>query len=278
MSTVEEITTGPYSLGRTAQEYERLRAQARFWEAATGRVLDAVAPAPGARCLDAGCGPGETMRLLAQRVGPSGRVIGLDVDGQLASATRAALHADGHRQCDVVVADLTQDAPVPQGPYDVVLARLLLFHLPSRVEVLARLWDAVAPGGHLVVQDYDLTTADVLAPAPGVRDAVRVMTLAFQAAGCDVRTGPGLPVLFAEAGVGTPDGTDVAGRLVPLRAGQEMIAVVVRSLLPAAIEHGVTTPDDAGAMFAALADDAERFGDRPMLWPLLVSAWKRKQP
>ncbi len=41
-------------------------------------------------------------------------------------------------------------------------ARLLLFHLPQRVEVLARLWDAVAQRGHLVVQDYDIRGISVL--------------------------------------------------------------------------------------------------------------------
>ncbi len=54
-----------YALARAPQEYERLRAQSRVWEAATTRVLDEVGLAPGQSCLDAGCGPGETMRLLA---------------------------------------------------------------------------------------------------------------------------------------------------------------------------------------------------------------------
>ncbi|HEY7009920.1 MAG TPA: class I SAM-dependent methyltransferase, partial [Jatrophihabitantaceae bacterium] len=145
-----------YALGRTPREYDRLRAQARVWEFATARVFDRVGVAPGASCLDAGCGPGETMRLLAQRVGPYGAVTGMDVDASLGAVAERTLHADGLRQCRFRAADLTADTPVPGGPYDVVYARLLMFHLPQRVRVLARLWDAVAPGGHLVVQDYDL--------------------------------------------------------------------------------------------------------------------------
>jgi hypothetical protein len=43
-----------YVFDRTAAEYERLRAQARVREAATGRLFDQVGLAPGARCLDAG--------------------------------------------------------------------------------------------------------------------------------------------------------------------------------------------------------------------------------
>ena len=69
-----------YVLNRDATEYERLRAQARAWEPATSRLFDQVALGPGARCLDAGCGPGLTMRLMAERVGPSGHVTGVDVD------------------------------------------------------------------------------------------------------------------------------------------------------------------------------------------------------
>ena len=72
MSTTEaERQHDPYALGRTSREHERLRAQARVWEAATGRLLDQAGLAPGTSCLDAGCGPGETMRVLAQRTGPA---------------------------------------------------------------------------------------------------------------------------------------------------------------------------------------------------------------
>ena len=73
MSTTKaELRPDRYALGRTSREHERLRAQARVWEAATGRLLDQADLAPGTSCLDAGCGPGETMRVLAQRTGPAG--------------------------------------------------------------------------------------------------------------------------------------------------------------------------------------------------------------
>jgi hypothetical protein len=40
----------------------------------------------------------------------------------------------------------------------------------------------------------------------------------------------------------------------------------------------VTTEPEAAATRAALDRDADRFGDRRFLWPLLVGAWKRKPP
>jgi SAM-dependent methyltransferase len=274
MSTIE--VREKYSLGRTPEEYERLRAQARVWEAATGRLLDRVGLASGARCLDAGCGPGETMRLLAQRVGPFGEVLGIDVDADLGQAALAMLHRVGHRRCRFRMHDVTADAPIPGAPFDLVYARLLLFHLPQRVEVLARLWDAVAPGGRLLIQDYDLRSCGVVEALASADEGIRVVTGAFEAAGCDVRAGARLPQLFARAGIGAPDGTDVAGRLEPLVSGREILERTFRSVLPAALAHGVTTEAHAAALLAQLDDDAILHADEPMLWPLLVSAWKRR--
>src|SRR5918912_3741310 len=100
MSTTVTVASDQYALARTPEEYERLRAQARVWAPVTARLLDRVGLAPGARCLDAGCGPGETMRLMAERVGPAGRVLGGDADAPLGAQALAMLHDAGHRQCE----------------------------------------------------------------------------------------------------------------------------------------------------------------------------------
>jgi SAM-dependent methyltransferase len=270
------MSTAEYALARSPEEYERLIAQARVWEPATGRLFDQVGLAPGARCLDAGCGPGETMRLMAQRVGPTGRVTGVDVDAPLGAQALALLHLDGHRQCHFVAADLTADDPIPGAPFDFVFARLLLYHLPARVEVLRRLWDAVAPGGHLVIQDYDVRTVGALPELESIEELGRVLTDAFTAAGCDIHVGARLPQLFAQAGIGTPDDTDVAGRLEPLSHAQRFLIGVHNGVLPAALAHGVTTTEESAALRRAIVQDAEQFPDRPVLWPLLIGAWKRK--
>jgi SAM-dependent methyltransferase len=265
-----------YALERTPEEYARLRAQSRVWEPATGRLFDQVALAPGATCLDAGCGPGETMRLMAQRVGTSGHVTGVDVDASLGAQAVAMLREAGHRQCAFESIDLTTSEPVPGGPFDLVFARLLLYHLPQRVMVLKRLWDAVAPGGHLIVQDYDIRSAGVLPSLASLDECLRVVVGAFAAAGCDVHVGARLPQLFTQARIGAPDGTDVAGRIEPLADAQAMFAAVLRSVLPVAISHGITTEQRGSAALSAIAHDAQRFPDQPALWPLLIGAWKRK--
>src|ERR1700733_15514621 len=99
LSTTEtEQPQATYALGHTPEEYERLRMQARAWEVATGRLLDQVVLGPGASCLDAGCGPGETMRAMAERVGPAGRVLGIDADPALGAMAVGVLPDAGARQ------------------------------------------------------------------------------------------------------------------------------------------------------------------------------------
>jgi SAM-dependent methyltransferase len=278
MSTVgTERPQAAYALGHTPEEYERLRMQARVWETATGRLLDQLGLGLGASCLDAGCGPGETMRTMAQRVGPTGRVLGIDADASLGTMALAMLQGAGHRNCSFRAQDLAAGEPIPGAPFSLVYTRLLLFHLPQRVDVLRRLWDAVAPGGHLLVQDYDLRGISTLPPSDWTGELLRVWDGAFGAAGADMSTGARLPQLFAQAGLGSPDGTDVAGRIEPLGTGRTILEGSFRSVLPTALAHGVITEAAAAEALAAIDRDATRFPDRALLWPLLIGAWKRKE-
>ena len=224
-----------HALERTSEEVDRLRRHSRIWERATGRLLDEVALECGARCLDARCGPGEVMRLLAQRVGPTGHVTGVDSDGALGAAAIASLHASGHRHCAFVHADVAVADPFAGERFDFVYARLLLLHVTDPVVVLQRLWSWTAPGGHLVVQEYELGGA-------------------LSRSGLDVHLGRRLPALLEAAGIGPPDGSDVAGRLEPSEAAKPALEALARTLGAAYVEPS---------------------GDH-VLWPVLVGVHKRK--
>src|SRR3954469_6128105 len=80
---------GSYPLERRAGEIERLLIQSQAMEPATRAMLDAIGVKPGWACLDIGCGPGGITPLLSERVGASGRVIGLDRDPEFLAHARA---------------------------------------------------------------------------------------------------------------------------------------------------------------------------------------------
>ena len=101
---------------------------------------------------------------MAQRVGPAGRVTGIDVDAPLGAQALTMLHDAGHRQCWFAPHDITADEPLPGGSFDLVYARLLLFHLPERVAALRRLWDARPAGGHLGSSRTTTCAVSLLSP------------------------------------------------------------------------------------------------------------------
>ena len=202
--------------------------------------------------------------------------MGVDVDGPLGAQALRSLHAGGHHQSAFERADVSEVDRILGGPFDLVFARLLLFHVHDRVGVLRRLWDWVAPGGHLVVQDYDVEPCGVQPDLDTVDEFRRVVAGAFEGAGCDIRAGHHLPLLFGEAGIGVPDGTDVAGRLESFAAASAMLGAVYRSILPGALALGLTTEERSEQWFSDLARDTVEAGDHVALWPLMIGAWKRR--
>jgi SAM-dependent methyltransferase len=107
--------------------------------------------ASGARCLEIGAGSGSIARWLAAQVGPTGQVVATDLDARW-------VRHDGSPQLDVRQLDLVDD-PIPDGPWDVVHERLVLQHVPERLDVLDRLVASLAPGGWILIEDFD--TAEV---------------------------------------------------------------------------------------------------------------------
>ena len=59
---------------------ERLRILARVMERGTRSLLDKASVSPGQACLDVACGGGDVSQIFADQVGPTGRVVGVDLD------------------------------------------------------------------------------------------------------------------------------------------------------------------------------------------------------
>ena len=274
-ATPEDLPDDGYVLGRTSEEYQRLRRQARLWEQVTARALDRVGIGAGMRCLDVGCGPGEVMRLMAERAGASGRVTGLDNDGRVGHQAVRVLRAAVAGQFEFIQADAETTGEPPGEPFDLVYARLLLFHLGDPVTMLRKMYAWTRPGGVLLVQDWDCRTMDIVPRLATWAEFERVMYGVFDKAGRDPRIGAKLPLHFAAAGLGEPDGTDVAGQLRPLAEIGGLFQAVYQSMQPAGLRFGLTT-EAAGQAFVAEITEAIRQRRGVGMSPLLVSAWKHK--
>jgi 2-polyprenyl-3-methyl-5-hydroxy-6-metoxy-1,4-benzoquinol methylase len=98
-----------YTIAGGAADARRLARQAHVMAGATSAFLAQIGVASGWACLDVGCGQGQVTIELAGIVGPSGRVVGIDVDpGALDGAREAAARAGV--AVEFVSADAARDA------------------------------------------------------------------------------------------------------------------------------------------------------------------------
>jgi SAM-dependent methyltransferase len=125
---------------------------------------------PGANCWEVGAGGGSVARSMARAVGAEGRVIATDIE-----PTRVATEDN----MSILRHDVRSD-PSPGGPFDVIHARLVLLHLPERRRVLRQLGQALAPGGWLVVEEWDCATALRVLAAPS-DDAAKLFQQVIEA-------------------------------------------------------------------------------------------------
>ncbi|MDH6132026.1 SAM-dependent methyltransferase [Kitasatospora sp. MAA4] len=138
---------------RAADAEVQLAVLEAFLDPITTRQLDDLGLPPGARCWEVGAGGGSIARLLAERVGPQGRVIATDIDPARFHGEAANLELRRH--------DVRHEEPPGEG-FDLIHARLVLLHLPERHEVLATLAGALRPGGVLLVEEFDRSPLHVL--------------------------------------------------------------------------------------------------------------------
>jgi arsenite methyltransferase len=117
--------------------------------AGVGHFLDLAAIEPGETVLDLGSGSGTDSFIAASLVGPSGRVVGVDMtEAQLLKARRLAGGAPVE-----FVEGLIEDPPVEAGSVDVVISNGVINLAPDKMAVFRAAARALRPGGRLAIAD-----------------------------------------------------------------------------------------------------------------------------
>jgi ubiquinone/menaquinone biosynthesis C-methylase UbiE len=264
------------TLGHSIEEHDRLRHQGDLLEPATRRLFQAIGVRSGWRCLDVGCGPGATMRLMGDIVGPSGEVAGLDRDAKAGYDAVERLRAAGSSRYRFIEADMEGADVIGEPLFDLTFARLSLLHIRDPVGVLRKMYRWTKPGGYVAVQDYYCRTMNLYPKLDAGSELIRVILETSERAGQDMEFAYKLPVYFAEAGIGAPDGTDTHLRMTASEPFITMYITLCRSLLPRAIELGVTTDARMEGVFRELEETIAEARPSSALWPATIGVWKRK--
>ena len=184
-----------YLLADQPSELERLQLQSRVWEPAGRQLLSKVNGGSGSRALDVGCGALGWLRILSDWVGPSGQVVGGDVDQNLLNAARSFLETEGISNVELVVDDLFETKLKPKS-FDLVHARYVIAPLGRGREQVAAHRRLVKPGGSLVLEEWDLGSWHFNPPAPAAERLIGLLSEIF--AGLGGEAGRGLPDLLRE--------------------------------------------------------------------------------
>lgn len=268
-----------YVLDRTDRELDRLDLQGIIYRDATRRALTDCGIAPGMRVLDIGCGSGDVTRLTASLVGPSGSVLGVDMNPESVASARGRAAQSGVGN---VAFETGEGASFAEpNSFDALVARFFLMHQPSPGETLAAAAKAVRPGG--VVMMLESHMAGLLDtqhsyPHSDMYDTmVRWKCRVVSAAGADIEAGLSLYRTFRAAKLPEP-----ALRMeAPVEGGADSLiyrymAESIRSMLPMAESHGIAGYDagEVARLEERLRDDVVANEGVLVCWPV-VSAYCR---
>jgi ubiquinone/menaquinone biosynthesis C-methylase UbiE len=162
----------------------RFATVSEMYDAGTVRHLADLGVGTGWRCLEVGAGGGSVASWLCDRVGPEGRVTATDIDTRfLDKLDKANLEVARHD----IVAD-----PLPDSAFDLVHTRLVLMHIPEREAVLRRLLAALKPGGWIVAEEFDSSSArsdTIVGPVESSFKTFTVMYEVMASRGVELRFG-----------------------------------------------------------------------------------------
>lgn len=108
---------------------------------------------PGESLLDVGCGTGGVTLPAKMRVGENGSAAGIDPSPEMIAIARRKAHRAGI-DIDLRVG-VVESLPFPEETFDVVIASLMMHHLPRQLQVkgLAEIRRVLKPGGRILIAD-----------------------------------------------------------------------------------------------------------------------------
>ena len=250
---------------------ERLRMLSRVMHPTSSSLFDRLGLREAQSCLDVGCGGGDATLELARRVGPRGRVVGVDIDATKLELARAEAAERGVRNVRFERMDI-RESPVGEQ-FDVVYARFLLTHLsnpqpPSTPS--ATIFTLAARSRSRT--SISAVVSPIRSPAPSV-DITTCYCATVVKRGGNPNIGPRLPGLLAQSGL-QDIGVCVVQPVAMQGEAKLINAITMENIADAVLADRLATREEIDGivreMYEFAADPGTLAGT-----PRVVQAWGR---
>ncbi len=269
-----------YIMGRSEAETQRLEHRAAFFDPSTRHLFEDAGITRGMKVLDVGSGAGDVSLLVAELVGPTGCVVGVDANPDVVASARARAESAGFEHVSFVAGDI-RDLEL-DGDFDAVVGRLVLMYSTDPAVTVRAAMRHVRENGLAVFQEMNMGASLWSEPlSPLHQQLARCLQEAFARGGVEMAMGTRLHEVFVAAGLEAPElRTDAligAGREWVQRFAAAFGAGILQSVLPAILEYGVASEEelDLDTFDERYCNEIVRLGS-VVQWVPFVGAWARR--
>ena len=189
-----------YVLGTDRAELDRLGLQHQLWLEQAAAAWERAGFRRGQKLLDAGCGPGFATLDLAQRVGPRGKLVAVDISQRFLAHLEELARARGVTNIRAVQSSVER-MDIGESNFDGAYARWVLCFVRRPAAVIEQVARRLKRGGVFVIQDYfRYESITVAPPAEAFSRVFRAVCKSWRVRGGDPDIGCKLPGLLRRAG------------------------------------------------------------------------------
>jgi len=267
---VTDTFSGNYPIETRSGEIERLRVQSEAMAPDSRRMLEQIGVGEGWTCLDLGCGPGGITELLSERVGTSGRVVGLDMNAKFLEHARAT----APNNVEFVLGD-AYGSELPGESFDLVHMRFVASTAGAPERLLQEAKRLAKQGGTIALEEPDGTSLNCYPPHPAWDKLKKAFLGAFSCVGADLELARRLYYVVRQAGL-----SDVQFRpfIVGVRSMDPMVDYlpsIVESLRATILKQGLLREAEFSTALAECRNHLQQ-ADTAFTMYTVAQVWGRK--
>lgn len=263
-----------YTLGRTSHETTRLIEQSRIYGESTHRLCRRAGIIDGMRVLEIGSGAGDVALTIAELVGATGQVVGVDINAGILDTARQRATDAGTRNVEFIAGDAR--TLTFSEKFDAIVGRFVLMYMADPAAAFTTLITHLKPGGIAAFQEpeYTLYPACLHPDTPLMNQLITWILDVFKHSGAHLNMGIGLYQTFVNAGLPAPTmHLESPIGAAETWAGYRYMATIFQSLLPLLEKYELATAEQVEVDTLAVRIRQEVItSKRPFFLPLHVTA------